>query len=469
MRTELKLASLALLCLLLACPARAAEPRELTLTRAVSSALDSLPQLGAARQRLAAARERLSAARAAYAPTTTLRVGAVLAHDRLAQDDERTGTLPGDYSLDESGLTRSLQGSLAVDLELFDFGRRRHTVRAAEALTDVSRADVQQVRIAAVQLVVRAYLVVLRDERRLTDARLSVALQEKLVGVIRRLVERRARPEVDLQRAEVQLRAARDALSVLEARTESDRLTLALVMGVDSLEGVVLAAPSDGALAWDESESALVHGALERRPELAGADAQARALERSARANTAALAPRVTLEVTGSLAGDALRQTRSEAGTLGGRDAGARTRSELSRRSTSAAAGLFVTWQGLDPVAWARRRESQAEARAARRDAAGVRRELRTAVLVARTDVSRTQAELARVRHLREGALATLEAQRTRYELGAASLLELLDAQAVEQEARAQVIDAELAHALAQAELLGRAGTLEQRVLAPAR
>ena len=392
-------------------------------------ALDTLPQLDAARLRLDAAEQRVSVARAAYAPTSTLRAGAVYAQDNL------TGT---------TVRSKNLQALGSVHVEVVDFGRRRHAVKSARANVGVARADLELQQLAAVETAVQLYLTVLRDERRIRDAEYSVSLQESQVAAIRRLVAHNARPEVDLQRAEIQLQAARDNVTILRSEAQRDRVDLALSLGVDGLEDVPLAPLGEDILAIP-GERHSVEAALSHRPEMRGARANVVALEELAASSGAARAPSLTLD-----------------GSAGYTRTLAISGPEPSDR-VQATASAFITWNGLDAVTWTTHRAQASDAAAANRDAHAVRREVRALILEALREHERTQAAVERAQHLRDGTRAALDAQKRRYELGAASLIELLDAQSLEQQARAQLIDAELAEGLARAQVLSRCGLLQER------
>jgi outer membrane protein TolC len=395
-------------------------------------ALDSLPQLDAARLRVDAARQRVSVARAAYAPTSTLRAGGVYAQDNFTGATVRS---------------RSLQALGSLHVEVVDFGRRRHALKSAKASVSVAGAELELQQLGAVETAVLLYLTVLRDERRIRDAQYSVTLQESQVAAIRRLVAHGARPEVDLQRAEIQLQAARDNVVILQSEAQRDRVDLALSIGVDGLQDATLA-PLDEDILAIPGERRSVEAALGQRPELRGAHATVLALEELAASSGAARAPTLTLD-----------------GTAGYTRTLAITGPEPSDR-VQATASAFITWNGLDALTWTTHRARVSDAAAAQRDAHAVRREVRALVLEALREHERTQAAVERAQHLRDGTRAALDAQKRRYELGAASLIELLDAQSLEQQARAELIDAELSQSLARAQVLSRCGLLQERARA---
>ena len=79
-------------------------------------------------------------------------------------------------------------------------------------------------------------------------------------------------------------------------------------------------------------------------------------------------------------------------------------------------------------------------------------------------ELARARALPEQARQVLQAAAATLETQRRRHELGQATPLELLDAEAIEQDARGRVILAERDHALVGISLLDATGFLLVRL-----
>jgi outer membrane protein TolC len=88
----------------------------------------------------------------------------------------------------------------------------------------------------------------------------------------------------------------------------------------------------------------------------------------------------------------------------------------------------------------------------------------RTEAVASRRQVLRAREALTQAEQRLEAARRTREAQYKRYQGGEASLLELLDAEAVEQDARSRRIATLRELALSLIALLDATGTLEQRL-----
>jgi outer membrane protein TolC len=126
---------------------------------------------------------------------------------------------------------------------------------------------------------------------------------------------------------------------------------------------------------------------------------------------------------------------------------------------------LYLRWDGFDPVVWTQAGPANAAVALAQREWDAERHAVASEAVAASHAVARAKIELERavaVLHASEGAR---EAQNGRYRAGLASMLELLDAENLAQQARRASIEAQRDHQLAGARLLwasGRLATLAQ-------
>lgn len=127
-----------------------------------------------------------------------------------------------------------------------------------------------------------------------------------------------------------------------------------------------------------------------------------------------------------------------------------------------ASGALYLRWAALDPEVWRRARVTHAALREARRKLEASLLDVRAEAVEAAYEVKRTRALLEQAVQTTTAARAARDAQNERYRMGVASLLELLDVEAVEQSARRQRIEAERNHRVAQVRLLAASGELEE-------
>jgi outer membrane protein TolC len=122
----------------------------------------------------------------------------------------------------------------------------------------------------------------------------------------------------------------------------------------------------------------------------------------------------------------------------------------------------YVRWNGLDPAVWFRGGVTDAAASEAQGQLAATVQAITNEAVQAAFTLEHTRVELARAVAVLEVARATSESQNGRYRSGMASLLELLDAENIEQDARRRRIEAERDHAIAAARLVAACGLIHR-------
>jgi outer membrane protein len=125
-----------------------------------------------------------------------------------------------------------------------------------------------------------------------------------------------------------------------------------------------------------------------------------------------------------------------------------------------ASAIAYVRWSALDPAVWGRAPVAEAASDEARRMLDGAQAAIAAEAVAASYDAERAQNETDRAGAVLEGARSIREAQNERYRAGVGSLVELLDAEALEQEARVGRIVSRRDYELSGARLLSACGLL---------
>jgi len=121
---------------------------------------------------------------------------------------------------------------------------------------------------------------------------------------------------------------------------------------------------------------------------------------------------------------------------------------------------MYLRWNGADAQLLRRHKVAQARIAEAERELESTELSIRAEEVDASYGVRRAHAQLEQATQVLEAARATRAAQQERYGAGTASLLELLDAEALEQSARRARIEAARDYDLARARLLAVCGML---------
>lgn len=406
--------------------AAAAPADTLSLSSALAEALAKSPAIATA----AAARTSGQAGRweswGALFPTVNVSSG-------FGQDEilRRTATDPitgGIVTLPDSliELRRSMgtSATLTLNWTVFDGGRRLWGIRRAAAQADAADQELVAARARVAGEVTEAYL----------DALEAVALEEtrraELEGALelRKLAEARfeqgAVPELDVLQARLAEGDAEVALMQASASAEAARLALAEYLpdfpGADFALGDV-GEPIVDALPPEEELRAC---ALERSPLLRGQQAQVGAARRGVETERLWFLPTVSFTS---------RWQRSESGQT-------REAFTFSPRNTWSSYSLGFSWQPLDGRQVAAQRRAQAALATATAQLTSARARIVRETTVALRELQRARA----TNELRELNLEVARLQREqaneRYRLGASSISERFQAEALAQEAERQAI-----------------------------
>nr|WP_169476950.1 MULTISPECIES: efflux transporter outer membrane subunit [unclassified Novosphingobium] len=364
-----------------------------TLDALVQEALAHNEDIEIAATRVEEARAQFAAARGARLPAA-----------QGAGSGGRTRSVnPFGIDVDQWATQQEVQISFDLDL----FGRLRSNEAAARAQLLATRYAQDTVRLAIAASVASGYV-----QLRLSDARLAI-LQRTLrarsrsLHLIRRRAEAGYGSQLDLAQAEAEYEATAQAIPSVQLAITKLENALSVLLG-RSPEPIVRGAPLD-ALAVPSVPTQVPASILRHRPDLAAAEQQIVAADRSLDAARAAMMPNVSLAASGGFVASSLLPTNPlTIFSLGG--------------------------SILAPIFNGGRLRAQAEGAAARRDQAAFA--YRRAALTAFREVEDALASVDRLREQEEtltrqrNALArTQDLAAHRYREGYSPYLEQLDAE----------------------------------------
>lgn len=230
------LAAAALVLALGAVPLQARQ-QTLSLTEAVSRALDRNPELAIDAPAQDAARAQVAAARAAYLPRVDFEqslaggnnpvfvFGTLLSQRRFA---EANLSIP---SLNTPEPVKNLQSRITAQETIWDFGRTARRVDAARlGLEQAARSHDEHVREVLLAVFDAYYAVSLANDA-LETAGASLASAESIVRQAQARVDSGLAVEADLLRSQVHLASARQQEIEARGRLESARASLNRIMG----------------------------------------------------------------------------------------------------------------------------------------------------------------------------------------------------------------------------------------------
>ncbi len=225
--------------LILSCVACAQESREtgLSIEQAVNRA-NQFPSVTAAEEQVNAAAAGIRLARTSYLPS----VNAVGQLNRATRNNVFGLLLPQSVIPNMSGPVlgtddgKSVWGSAAgvlVSWEPFDFGRRRASVRSAQAAENRSAAAAERTRFEIQTSTAAAFLTLLASEQTVHVAEASRERAQSVLRSVKALVDAKLRPGADLSRTDTELDAAMTQL--MQARQSRDvaRASVAEFAGAD--------------------------------------------------------------------------------------------------------------------------------------------------------------------------------------------------------------------------------------------
>lgn len=391
------------------------------LNQLIEAALAHNPDVHAAQARLRASRAQLQQASANGMPT----VGALGAAVRTRSPDTSALIPAGESNGGGSGrgpvqfYTAGFDASWELDL----FGGSRRAVEAASAEADAVQADLADTQVSLAAEVAQAYISLRDQQQRLTLARRSAELQQRMLDLTRQRRAAGTAADVDVERLATQVSTTRATLVPLEAQIDESLDRLAVLTGREpgALDRQLAAAAPLPALPARVSVGDPA-AMLRQRPDIRGAERRLASAYAQIGEHTADLFPKVTL--FGDLS--------FSAATLG----------HLARKENLSWVGVpYLQWNILD---FGRTRGAIHAAEAARDEAqAKYAHTVLAALQDANTALSRyghQREHLVRLRQVQDYAERSAELTRQRYTAGVATLIDLLDTQRSEFAAQQDVV-----------------------------
>ncbi len=371
---------------------------------------------------------------AAYFPKLVAQAQAGLAYDNRL-------VLPDAPRIDSKSF--NAQGSLNLDWTLIDFARgAAHD--AARARTRAARHArknaVRQALLAAVELFFRAAAASALVE----DAALTVERRTSQHDAAADLVKAGTRSPLDAQRARIEMISAEYTLKARRADRLAAFSALAVAMGLPPTR-LVQPAPSENTFAGPVSPRRAEQLAYQNRPEVQQLRAGVLSRRKEHSSAIGQRLPTAGVSATGSLSYVSVIDGEGIDGhQYGGNAIG------------------YVRWSLIDPVIWMQGSVTEAGVLEAQRQLKLVAQSVMAEAVEASFLRERAKTELDRAQAVLAAARVTREAQNGRYRAGLASMLELLDAENLEQVARQQRIQAERDYRIASARLWAACGLLKR-------
>lgn len=413
--------------------------RSFTLQQALTYARDHAPSVLSAIAQAEAARAQVDVTRSALWPTLSASLGGTAS---VAQ-----GTNGGVAAIVGVGVpttstpTGTLTGVASLDARwtIWDFGRTSSAARAAEAGANAAIADSANARRVAMETVANAFFGVLADQEIVGTADRTVTQRRAQLAITTGLVEVGTHPPIERTRAEVALESALLDLQIARGTLGADLVSLCNALAIDPRTSLSLVAP-DPFDAPTELDVAMEH-AMHHRSDVQASQARLTQAQESIAATHAGYAP--SLAASASIVGRAS-------------DTAARTSA-----SASANAGLTLTVPLVDGAISARTRAAQANQEAAQATFDALILSIRATVAQAAISVESARAAFNQSERLVERTAADLAQAQGRYQAGATSILELVDAEAADASARITVVRLRSAWQLSSLRLISAMGELD--------
>ncbi len=309
-------------------------------------------------------------------------------------------------------LDTTYSAGFSVTAYEFDFfGRVRSASQASLSQYLATEEARKTAQISLVAAVANAHLALLSDDEQLAVTRQTLATREDSFKLTKLKFDNGAASEIDMRQAESLLEAARVSLAQLARQRAQDENALVLLVGQPLPADLPAPLPLDGQRLRTDLPAGLPSDLLARRPDVRQAEQQLIAANANIGAARAAFFPRITLT-----------------GNFGSAS------SELSGLFKSGTWAWTFTGQLLQPIFDAGRNQGNLDLARVNREIAVAQYE--KAIQTAFREVSDALAGRATLSEQVRAQRAQAQAEQTRYRLadlryrnGAASYLDVLDAQ----------------------------------------
>jgi outer membrane protein TolC len=417
-------------------PARAQEPSDvpaISLEEVLRAAQRNPPAVLVAYAELARSQAERSYAKGGWLPSLVGQGSAGYLYDNRI-------ILPGVPRIDSQSI--QVQAALTLDWVALNVARGAR-IDAAEANERVQKLGVDAARAQAAVLAAELYVRGAAASQLVEDAQLSVERRKHQFDAASELVKAGTRSPVDVQRAKIEVLSTEYALSLRRTDELAAFAALAAAIGRPANE---LVRPATTSAAFPEvapNPTRAKELAEKNRPELRQAAANVTAARYSHDADIGERWPTIGLTANGTIS---YLDVRRGIGIDGDQ--------------YSASGGVYLRWSGLDPAVWGRGSVSDAAITVADKQRASLAHQIGAEAVAAFYALSHAKTAHQQAVAVLEAAQVTREAQNGRYAAGVGSLLELLDAEDIEQQARQRRIETERDQSIASAQLLNACGML---------
>ena len=410
----------------------------LSLPQVLQLAERDPPKIRAAYAAVARAVATAGYARAKYWPVLSAQANGGYAY-------ENSLILPGAPRIDSSSL--SGQGSASFDWALLN-PPLPATVASADAEARGERQAARATERDALELAAELYIRARAATEIVDDAETTLQRRTSELTAIEGLVQSGNRPPVDAQRARIDLVSAQFGVRMRRTEERAAFVALAAAIGMPPTS-LARPAPDDlGALYVEMTPKQATALAMNNRPEVRRFEALLEARKSDHVATVNARLPTLGISATGSAS---YLDVRSGLGVPG--------------PTYAASAVVYLRWSGLDPTVWFKVDVSKAEIDEADRQLGATTFSVASEAVAAWYALEQAKADVERAEAVLSAAQAVTGAQESRYRAGMASLLDLLDVEATEQNARFARIAAHRDRALAAMRLLSACGLLRRVAL----
>lgn len=400
--------------LALAAPDRTTPAAPITLAEAESVALRHAPEIAAAYFQAEAAKQAVRETRAGFFPQLNAEFTAVGTGEDLSDGFNSTATNPGQTN--RLGATGGLNNPTVLSREsngvtisqlITDFGRTAN-LTAASRLYARSEAEKSLATKAVVLFQVdKAYIKTLESEALLTVAQQTVAARQLVLDQVTAMVNSKLKSDIDLSIAKVSVGQANLLLAQAQNALDEAQAELSAALGCHQLHRFTLVEEPQYPLPASDPQN-LVLQALHYRPEVTALRSEAAGASRYASAERAARFPKITAM------GSAGRTPIGDPGVEG----------------NYSAAGINVEVPIFDGGRLsARYQEAVLKQRAAQKRLEEEEEQVTKDVNITWLDVYAASKKIAVIKELFSSANEALELAKSRFQLGATSMVDLSQAQ----------------------------------------
>ena len=268
--------------------------RSAPLTGFIEQAQRANYDIAAAAARVAQADARVRIAGAALLPTVDAGADASRSRVGSSSSSSRGNRIVNTYS-----------ASLAASYELDFWGKNRSFLASAQSLALASRYDSETIAITVLANVGTTYFSVLEFRDRLAIARDNLANAERVLTIVEARVANGAASALDLAQQRTVVANQRATLPAFEQQLRQTENALAILLG-QTPDALTIASGSLDDVTLPEIAPGLPSELLNRRPDVASAEAQLVAANADINTARAALFPSIQLTAQGGFASTAL-------------------------------------------------------------------------------------------------------------------------------------------------------------------